>query len=111
MRPRDMLKIGMLLAGDGVWAGRRIIGADWVAALTTGQSTIRDTPYGYFFWLRYLVMGDAQRIETPQLSGNGGQKVILLREQNTIVVMTAGNFNQPSNANELLSTFIIDGLP
>ena len=109
LRSRDALKIGVLLAQNGNWNGQQIVSESWVKALRDEQSTIGNTPYGYLFWKRY-VNYDGRQIQTPQLSGNGGQKVILLNEGEAILVITAGNFNQPSETNEILSKYIFPAI-
>ena len=108
LRPRDMLKIGILLADEGKWNGQQILSANWIEQLTSKQSEIGGTPYGYFFWRRYLVH-EGQRVEIHQMSGNGGQKVILL-DEHTILVLTGGNYNQQSHTSELLLNYILPGL-
>ncbi len=110
LRPRDMMKIGILLDGHGVWGDSTIVYGEWVDQLTSPQSMIGNTPYGYLFWLRYIVPPAGGRLEVPQMSINGGQKVILLKEQNAIVVLTGGNYNQTSHTNELLVDYILMGL-
>ena len=109
LRPRDMLKIGILLTSDGVWNGQQVISKNWMHDLQAAHSTIQGTPYGYFFWRRFINY-ENQRMETPQMSGNGGQKVILLGDDNAILVLTGGNYNQSSFANDLLAEFVLAGL-
>ncbi len=108
LRPRDMMKIGILLADEGMWEGQQVVSAEWIARLTSKQSEISNTPYGYFFWRRYLIRS-GQRVEIPQISGNGGQKVILLGKHNTILVLTGGGYNQQSHTNDLLLKFVLSG--
>ncbi len=110
LRPRDMMKIGILLDRRGEWNDIAVVSGEWIDYMTDAQSMIGDTPYGYFFWLRYLVPTGDRRFEIPQMSGNGGQKVILLKEQNAIVVLTGGNYNQSSHTNDLLADYILKGL-
>lgn len=109
LRPRDMLKIGILISDNGVWDGTQIISKDWISELTARQSEIGDTPYGYFFWRRYLFK-DGKRYETPQSSGNGGQKTILLKKYDAIIVFTGGGYNQQSHTKDLLSEYILEGI-
>ncbi|MFK7883175.1 MAG: serine hydrolase domain-containing protein [Phycisphaerales bacterium] len=109
MRPRDMLKIGMLMSRRGEWQGQQIISAGWIDALMSEQATIAGTPYGYYFWLRYLNDGQ-NRYEIHQVSGNGGQKIIHLPAQDAIVVMTGGNYNQKSNTNRILASYLLKHL-
>lgn len=109
LKPRDMIKIGVLLADNGVWRGEPVLSPEWIAAMKSTQSRISGTPYGYFFWRRYFVK-NGQRVETPQVSGNGGQKIILLKPQNAILVLTGGGYNQQSHTNDLLAEFVLPGL-
>lgn len=105
LRPRDMMKIGILMADGGIWQGQQVIPRAWISQLMAKQSEIQNTPYGYFFWRRYLIK-DGRRFEIPQASGNGGQKIILLEELDTIIVLTGGGYNQPSHTKELLAKYI-----
>ncbi len=111
LRPRDMMKIGVLIFDGGEWNDQRIVSSAWIEELTNAQSKIGDTPYGYFFWGRYIFPDGKNRIEIPQMSGNGGQKVIVLKEQNAVIVLTGGNYNKSSHTNELLANHILKGLP
>ena len=47
--PEDLAKIGTLVAHDGIWEGRHIIPAGWVAALTTASALRSD--YGLLWWM------------------------------------------------------------
>ena len=109
LRPRDMMKIGILLSDEGVWNEKQIISKNWISELTAQHSEISNTPYGYFFWRRYL-MKDGQKYEIPQASGNGGQKIIVLKEYGAVVVLTGGNYNKQSHTKDLLSKYILVGL-
>jgi hypothetical protein len=77
--------------------------------MTAEQSNISGTPYGYFWWLRYVVNA-GRRYEVPQASGNGGQKILLLDAKKTIVVFTGGNYNSPSHTNVLLQEFVLPSI-
>lgn len=110
MLPSDMLKLGLLIKNKGIWDKQMIVSTQWINNLTQTQSEINGTPYGYLYWLRYYYKDGKKRIEIPQISGNGGQKVILLKQFDTVIVMTGGNYNAQSHTNELLDTFIVDAL-
>ncbi|HEY1800193.1 MAG TPA: serine hydrolase [Terriglobales bacterium] len=96
LRPRDMLKLGMLYADGGRWQGRQIISSSWVKASLAAQSQVDNTDYGYFWWRPWL------NVETPEgpqhvtmnaAQGNGGQKIYLLPQYDFIAVFTAGDYN------------------
>lgn len=109
MRPRDMLKVGVMILDGGAWRGRQIIAPDYIGELTRAHSVIDDAPYGYFYWRRYINLPSG-RFETPQASGNGGQKIIVLDEYDAVIVMTGGAYNQDSRSNEILARYVIPGL-
>jgi len=50
MTTRDYARLGQLVLQDGVWQGRQIVGADWLA-----ESTVASAPggvgYGYQWWI------------------------------------------------------------
>ncbi|MCV2883763.1 beta-lactamase family protein [Aestuariibacter sp. AA17] len=106
---RDMLKIGVLLLQNGKWKGQSIVSEDWIKALKAPQSQIEQSRYGYLFWLRYLNLDNNERIGISQMSGNGGQKVIILDDYDAVIVFTGGNYNQQSHTNVLLKDFILNG--
>lgn len=109
LRPRDMVKIGIMLLDGGVWHGRQIISRAYIEDMTRAHSEIDGTPYGYFFWRRYINLPSG-RFETPQATGNGGQKIIVLSEHDAVIVLTGAAYNQDSDSNELLARYIIPGL-
>jgi CubicO group peptidase (beta-lactamase class C family) len=48
LRPRDVLKLGVLFANGGRWQGRQVISPSWVQASLAELSHVDDTGYGYF---------------------------------------------------------------
>jgi len=61
---RDMIKIGELWLNRGVWHGRRILDADYIAEATTNQVPELDGKirgYGYLWWITPL--GDSQLLQ------------------------------------------------
>lgn len=109
VRPRDLLKIGQLYLGGGVWNGRRIVSPEWVTASTTPHIQITPATTGLsaeefannyllaadgFTWhLNDLRVGDRVYKEYDA-SGNGGQLVIVVPEAQLVVGFTAGNYLQ-----------------
>lgn len=113
LRPRDMLKLGILYAEGGLWRGRRILSQAWVRASLSAQSTVDDTRYGYFWWNPWINVatpaGDT-RVDYHAAQGNGGQKIYLLPQFGLVVVITAGAYNRPAPSNNLLATAILPPL-
>jgi CubicO group peptidase (beta-lactamase class C family) len=50
LRSRDMLKLGILFAGGGIWHGQRIVSEAWVNTSMAEHSHVDNTSYGYFWW-------------------------------------------------------------
>ena len=110
LRPRDMLKLGILIQQRGEWEGRRVVSASWIEAAVARQSRIDDSDYGLGVWHRwYGVQTPAgeRRIDTIMLSGNGGQKVYLVPSLDLIVVFTGGSFNVESPVNEMMARVLL----
>lgn len=53
--PIDLMKFGRMIADGGVWRGKQILPADYVAEATTAQMHVRDVfgayDYGYHLWV------------------------------------------------------------
>jgi CubicO group peptidase (beta-lactamase class C family) len=109
LRPRDLLKIGQLYLDGGVWRGRRIVDADWVARSTrpyveiTPETTgLSEEEFGNYYgrgadglaWHSWNVNVGDRRYEGYSASGNGGQILVVLPELDMAVVFTGGNYRQ-----------------
>ncbi len=96
MRPRDMLKFGILYANGGVWAGTRIVSASWVDSSLAEQTQIDGTGYGYFWWKLWLTVETPtgnQRVYLHAAQGNGGQSIFIVPELDLVAVFTGGDYN------------------
>ncbi|HUC92739.1 MAG TPA: serine hydrolase [Paenibacillus sp.] len=95
MTAADLAKFGLLYARKGVWEGRRIVSADWVA-----QSTVASTKgllhykppiygcYGYHWWV-----SAEQPEEVPDYFfafGFGGQYLAVAPEEELVAVIRKG---------------------
>ncbi|MDE2495368.1 MAG: serine hydrolase [Alphaproteobacteria bacterium] len=96
LRPRDMLKLGILYADDGRWHHRQIISKQWVRASLRKQSMVDDTEYGYFWWRPWLNVG-GKPVYVRAAQGNGGQKIYILPEYRLVAVFTGGDYNAASS--------------
>src|SRR6185369_8825801 len=88
VRTEDIAKFGQLYLQKGVWKGKQIIPAAWVAEATARQTSNGSSPtsdwdqgYGYQFWQsRHGFRGD----------GAFGQYMLVLPEQDAVVAITSG---------------------
>ncbi|HKC16003.1 MAG TPA: serine hydrolase, partial [Steroidobacteraceae bacterium] len=114
LRPRDMLKLGILFLDGGRWRGRRVISADWVRASLSDQSRVDDTAYGYFWWRPWLnveMPGGAQHVDLNAAQGNGGQKIYVVPQYDLVAVFTGGDYNSAgSPPNKIMATIILPAL-
>jgi CubicO group peptidase (beta-lactamase class C family) len=113
LRPRDMLKLGLLIERGGEWEGRRVVSASWIDAATAHRSRIDDSDYGLGIWHRWYRVqtraGD-RRVDTIMLSGNGGQKVFLVPSLDLIVATTGVAFFVDSPVNQMLVQILLPAL-
>jgi CubicO group peptidase (beta-lactamase class C family) len=113
LRPRDMLKLGLLIQQRGEWSGRRILPASWVEAAVARQTQVNDSGYGLGIWHRWYGVKTAageRRVDTVMLSGNGGQKVYLVPSLDLVVVFTGGSFNAESPVNAMMTQILLPAL-
>jgi hypothetical protein len=97
-----MAKIGFLYLHGGVWAGRRIVPADFIGAATAQHTrTGRQAEYGYGWW---VFSGD--RRGEFEAVGRGGQRISVVPRANAIIVFAGGGF-EPAPIGDLLGKAIV----
>ncbi|HEY0930257.1 MAG TPA: serine hydrolase [Gemmatimonas sp.] len=110
LRPRDMLKLGVLVLQRGRWQGRQVLSETWIDAMTAKHSRVDDSDYGLAVWHRWYNVPKAngsQRVETIMFSGNGGQKVYIVPSLDLVVVFTGGAFNVESPVNTMMAGVLL----
>jgi len=114
LRPRDMLKLGILFADDGRWHGHQVIATSWVRASLSEHSHVDNVSYGYFWWRPWLKVempGGSQYVDVVAAQGNGGQKIYLVPQYDFVAVFTAGGYNAESTPpNTIMSKIILPAL-
>jgi CubicO group peptidase (beta-lactamase class C family) len=104
LRPRDMLKLGIVFASDGRWHDHQVISSSWVRASIAEHSHVDNVSYGYFWWRPWLNVetpNGPQHVNVVAAQGNGGQKIYLVPQYDLVAVFTAGAYNvdgTPPNA-------------
>ena len=114
LRPRDMLKLGILYLNDGRWGGRQVIPESWVRTSLAEHSQVDNVSYGYFWWRPWFNIQTptgAQQFHLVAAQGNGGQKIYLVREYDLVAVFTGGGYNADSTPpNTIMAKIIIPAL-
>lgn len=95
LRAIDLAKFGQLYQQQGKWKNRQILPASWVEKSLTQQAVISDDEaYGYLFWNK-TYHEPARAYEVYYASGNGGNRVIIFKDQPIVMVITSTAFNTP----------------
>jgi CubicO group peptidase (beta-lactamase class C family) len=81
LTPRDLGRIGKLLAQQGNWEGTQVVDSAWIRQATSVQSGT-SSPYGFYFWPYPALKG-------YMMEGHGGQILYICPEKNLVVVYTA----------------------
>ena len=113
LRPRDMLKLGILFHQHGMWNGRQVISRAWVDRSTATWSHIGDQDYGYFWWHQWIDVATpagTKRVDMVLATGNGGQKIYLIPSLDAVVVMTGGNYNTNSPSTAIMRSELLPAL-
>ncbi len=83
LKPRDAAKIGYLWLNQGVWDGKQIVSAAWVADSVKAHSNGGMDDYGYGWWVSE---------DSYYAFGRGGQNIKVYPAYNAIVVTTGSGF-------------------
>ncbi len=81
--PRELAKIALCVADDGVWKNQQIIPFSWIEEMTSEQiEASEDYSFGYYWWI------DKTR-DIHFMWGHGGQFAFIIPSKNLVVVMTS----------------------
>jgi CubicO group peptidase (beta-lactamase class C family) len=95
MKPRDMLKFGLLFLNNGNWKGRQLISREWIEESTTPDGAVpgsRELAYGYLWWATTWTV-DQREIAAYFATGNGGQLIFVIPSLRAVVIFTGGSYN------------------
>jgi CubicO group peptidase (beta-lactamase class C family) len=107
LRPRDILKIGVLYTEEGRWKEEQIIDPDWVRQSTSPQIAITPQTTGMsqeefannsfggvqaYKWRLDEVLTAERSYLSYETSGNGGQLLVIVPELGLTVLFTGGNY-------------------
>jgi CubicO group peptidase (beta-lactamase class C family) len=103
IRPRDLLKFGVMYLNGGNWQGTQIVADDWVSKATANRFPFDSdgrSGYGYGWWTRtHLLYTNNDLINSMKAyhgGGWGGQFIFVFPDYDLVVAMNAGNYSIPS---------------
>ena len=106
-------KLGQLFIDQGVANGEAILPRDWIAASLQPRAAIdEETEYGYFWWLSTYSVGD-KRHAVAYMSGNGGNRVMVLPDHDIVLVVTKTSYNtrgMHETTQDLFEDFVVKNI-
>ena len=93
LTPFDMAKIGRLYLDGGVWEGKQMVPAWWIAESTRTHSRWGELSYGYLWW----IIDDQEPVYAAM--GDGGN-VIYINAKKKMVIAMAGLFVPDGDAQD-----------
>jgi CubicO group peptidase (beta-lactamase class C family) len=119
LTPRDMVKVGAMMLNKGIWNGKQVISEDWVSKCMTpypGNTGIKvpgedagKVGYAYTWWTNKVDHG-GRSIPCYFALGWGGQKIVVLRDLDMVVVFTGANYNSKVHEFEIIQRYILPSL-
>ncbi|MFK7808067.1 MAG: serine hydrolase domain-containing protein [Saprospiraceae bacterium] len=112
MTSLSLAKFGQLYLNNGTIDGNQIISKEWVDSSLSKLLPISkraDEHYGYLFWNKGYTVG-GKTYDTYYATGNGGNKIFIIKELELVVVITATAYGQPHGhiqADEMMKDFIL----
>ena len=111
---RDMAKIGQLYLQNGRWNKQQIIPEYYVLEATAPivkgvglNGAYKQYDYGYFWWSNPVSQND-KKSNVFLARGAGGQNILVNREENLVVVITAWNMQQPNKVQLIYDWYLSD---
>jgi CubicO group peptidase (beta-lactamase class C family) len=113
LRPRDMLKFGLLYNDNGKWGDKTILSPKWIESSFQSHMRYSETGgYGYQFWTWQDTI-ENKIIPFVYCDGNGDQKIIFDKTHDLLIISTAGNYNKwdiPNHVYALLKRFVFPAI-
>jgi CubicO group peptidase (beta-lactamase class C family) len=103
VRPRDLLKFGLLFLQHGRWRDRQLVPGAWIDEATSPRIKLprdQETGYGdlyrgyaYHWWTGAERVG-ARTVPFYFASGNGGQRLFVISDLDLVVVVTSSAYGR-----------------
>ena len=93
----DFAKIGYVVLNEGKWDGKQIVSASWIDEMLSKHLDISSGPapthYGYMWYLEEMYV-KGELVKYAYASGNGGNKLYVIPELNTVLAITSSAYGQ-----------------
>ncbi|MFC2139913.1 serine hydrolase domain-containing protein [Bacteroidota bacterium] len=115
---RNMAKLGLLFANDGVWNGEQIVSSEWVEESTQNHSSPGgfggpgfSVGYGYQWWLNRFTVNTTD-YECYFGVGWGEQYIYVFPDIDMVVVIPCGYFSVPNviAPNDIVENLLLPAL-
>lgn len=93
MSSRDLARLGLLFARDGVWRGKAILSPEWITAST---SALSETNLGDNYPPNYGLMWWVEKNGSFSARGNGGHVLAVYPKQDLVVVLRVNTYLEQS---------------
>lgn len=106
----DLLKVAELCRDGGKLGNQQLVSSNWISRSTTAHAQIDgETEFGYFWWLKSF-SASGQQYPAWFMSGNGGNKVVVVPSLRLSIVITSTNYNargMHQQTEKLLTDYIL----
>jgi CubicO group peptidase (beta-lactamase class C family) len=92
--PRDFMKLAQLMANDGRWGGKQILGRDWVRRSSAPLRDLSPTQQYGWLWNSHAYPHGNRTVRGFFAGGNGGQIFMAVPELDLVIAFTGGNYSQ-----------------
>jgi len=107
LRPRDMMKFGLLFLNKGVWKGKQIVSKEWILESMKKRLDYADNlGYGYHWHMQDFNIKN-QIISSVRANGWKGQYIYIFPSLNMVVVFTMFNDNWHEIARDMMAGYIL----
>lgn len=114
MSALDFARYGQLYKNKGLWGDQRILTRKWVNQSLSNhfEENKKETAYGYLFW-NHIYSSNGKNYEVFQASGNGGNKIIMFKDQPLVIVITATAYGRPfahPQAHQIVEEYLLPAI-
>lgn len=112
LKALDFAKFGQIYNTGGIWKGQQVLSKSWTEkSFRHLQVLPADRPgfYGFLFWNKTIKI-NGKKLEVWYSSGNGGNKIYILKDIGLVVVINASAYGTAyahQQSDQILENYII----